>query len=212
MSKLFKSPGNQAPVDVCRRGSGSTGEKTGRSLCVLWGGATGSVRDRVTFASSARGRTGIPCSVAWGIPGNLAPSGEKFWLRGGPPATRRAGKTAPDVGAATSSGSGRRLLCATCGHRITSEGERISVLGSHEHRFFNPAGFLFHIGCFRNAPGCLTAGQPTTEFTWFPGFAWRHALCGGCSQHLGWCFTSAEASAFFGLVLNRLIEAEDGQA
>jgi len=106
--------------------------------------------------------------------------------------------------------SGRHLICAACSRRITRNSERISVADSHEHQFFNPAGFLFHIGCFRSAPGCFSTGQPTMEFTWFPGFAWRHALCDGCGQHLGWRFENSEANAFFGLVLSRLVEAEEG--
>jgi len=116
-----------------------------------------------------------------------------------------------EKGQATLDGSGRALRCAACGHRITTEGDRISVGASHEHRFFNPAGFLFQIGCFRNAPGCFNIGQPTTEFTWFPGFAWRHSLCEGCGQHLGWHFENGDGNTFFGLVLNRLIESEDSR-
>jgi len=116
-----------------------------------------------------------------------------------------------EMGQAVLAGSGRALLCAACGHRITTEGDRINVGASHEHRFFNPSGFLFQIGCFRNAPGCFNIGQPTTEFTWFRGFAWRHSLCEGCGQHLGWCFQDNDGNAFFGLVLNRLIATEDSR-
>jgi hypothetical protein len=86
---------------------------------------------------------------------------------------------------------------------VTSEDERIAVDGGHGHHVVNPHGFAFDIGCFREAAGCVTAGAPTFEFTWFPGYAWRHALCGGCGTHLGWCFAAA-ASGFFGLVLERL--------
>ena len=140
---------------------------------------------------------------------DLASALTEFWLRQGPTAGQPARKAAPDASQQTSSGSGRGLVCAACGHRITSERERISVLDSHEHRFFNPTGFLFHIGCFRNAPGCLAIGHPSTEFTWFPGFAWCHAMCDGCGQHLGWRFSDSEGNSFFALVLNRLVEAEE---
>src|SRR5690348_5321054 len=40
------------------------------------------------------------------------------------------------------------IVCATCGHAITRERERIRIHDAHEHRFMNPAGLLFHIGCF----------------------------------------------------------------
>jgi hypothetical protein len=140
---------------------------------------------------------------------DLASALKGFLLRQGPTGGQPARKAAPEASQKTSIGSGRTLVCAACGHRITSERERISVLDSHEHRFFNPAGFLFHIGCFRSAPGCCVVGHPTTEFTWFPGFAWCHAMCDRCGQHLGWRFSDSEANSFFGLVLNRLAEAEE---
>ncbi|HVO28258.1 MAG TPA: cereblon family protein [Candidatus Margulisiibacteriota bacterium] len=97
----------------------------------------------------------------------------------------------------------RRIVCASCGHAITTERQRIEMAGRHEHRCVNPDGVIFHIGCFRYAPGCVIRGVPTTEFTWFPGYAWSYALCDGCATLLGWYYQSNDA-AFFGLILNRL--------
>jgi hypothetical protein len=102
------------------------------------------------------------------------------------------------------------LLCAACGHAITSERERIAVKGRHDHHCVNPAGLIFHIGCFRDARGCRVRGAATTEFTWFPGFAWRYAVCAACGEHLGWRF-DAEADGFFGLVLDRLRSGAEGE-
>ena len=99
--------------------------------------------------------------------------------------------------------SEQAIVCAACGHEITSERERIRILESHEHRFMNPAGFLFRIGCFARADGCLPVGAPSEEYPWFPGYDWRIALCAGCGEHLGWLFHSGERS-FFGLCLDRL--------
>jgi hypothetical protein len=80
------------------------------------------------------------------------------------------------------------------------------VHGSHDHRFINPAGLLFHIGCFAEAIGCKIVGPDSLEYPWFPGFAWRYAMCASCGQHLGWHFRSQKKPAFFGLVLDRLIQ------
>lgn len=99
----------------------------------------------------------------------------------------------------------RRLLCRKCGHAITSRGRAIVSDGSHVHVFTNPAGLTFRIGCFSDAPGCLLAGEPTTEFTWFPGHAWSFALCAGCGAHLGWYYDSG-SGGFFGLILANLAE------
>ncbi len=100
--------------------------------------------------------------------------------------------------------AGRRIVCAACGFPITTERQRIEMNGRHAHRCVNPAGVIFDIGCFRRAPGCDTHGMPTTEFTWFPSFAWNYALCQGCSALLGWKYHGAGATAFFGLILDRL--------
>lgn len=100
---------------------------------------------------------------------------------------------------------GRRLLCARCGHPVTRQGERIDVEGAHEHRRANPAGYRFHFGCFRAAPGCASQGPGTIEYTWFAGYAWRIALCANCLEHLGWRFERGDDS-FYGLILERLAE------
>ena len=103
----------------------------------------------------------------------------------------------------------RRIICAACSYPITTERQRIEMNGGHEHRFVNPAGVVFHVGCFQQAPGCVAQGVPTTQFTWFPGFAWNYALCNACSTLLGWKYHGADAGPFFGLILNRLGTANE---
>lgn len=75
-----------------------------------------------------------------------------------------------------------RLFCAACRHPVTHQDERISVQGGHEHRFTNPHGISYHIGCFREAAGCTAAGEATMEFTWFSGYAWLIAYCANCTN------------------------------
>lgn len=100
----------------------------------------------------------------------------------------------------------RRLYCARCRRAITATDERISVNGQHEHSCVNPYGLRFHIACFRAAPGCAAVGGASAEHTWFPGYAWRVAVCAGCSAHLGWLY-HAGADAFYGLIMARLTAA-----
>jgi len=83
------------------------------------------------------------------------------------------------------------LRCAGCGHAITHRDEAISVSGGHEHTFVNPAGLVFTVRLFRHTPGCHFQGSPSSEFSWFPGYLWRLAFCGGCNRHLGWLFQGA---------------------
>ena len=95
------------------------------------------------------------------------------------------------------------ILCAHCGHPITRESARIVLQGSHDHERENPAGQMFHFGCFVVAPGCSVSGSPTNEHSWFPGYSWCFAACSQCGTHLGWQFESQDHN-FYGLILNRL--------
>ena len=100
------------------------------------------------------------------------------------------------------------LICAACGERITTLRERVEMSGGHAHTFTNPHGLTFDIGCFRSAPGCRPVGEATEAWTWFRGYAWRIAVCGGCGEHLGWGYEPASGDGssrgFFGLILDRL--------
>ena len=100
----------------------------------------------------------------------------------------------------------RAVCCINCGHQITRIGEKIRVEGEFSHRFTNPHGFMFLIGCFSSAPGCGTTGLPTGEFSWFPGYDWRFAYCRSCGIHLGWEYLNKGVRSFFGLILERLSE------
>jgi hypothetical protein len=94
--------------------------------------------------------------------------------------------------------------CAACGSRITHREQSIEVGGEHVHRYTNPAGVRYVIGCFHEAPGCTAVGEPTGEWTWFPPYRWQVAVCTECGLHLGWRYTATDE--FFGLILDRLIE------
>jgi hypothetical protein len=109
----------------------------------------------------------------------------------------------------------QNLYCFVCGQIITQAHQRIPVEGAHKHTFTNPGGYVFEIGCFRDAPGCEQAGEFTDFYSWFDGYRWRYAMCRGCRVHLGWVFESSEtgteqqAGSFFGLVLNRLLSSKE---
>lgn len=104
---------------------------------------------------------------------------------------------------------GRRLRCRRCGNPVSDERHRIRRGGSAWHRFTNPQGRVFEIGCYAAAPGCACQGPPSTEFSWFAGYAWRVALCAACGNHLGWRFEGRDP-VFFGLILDQLLDDGDG--
>ena len=95
------------------------------------------------------------------------------------------------------------LFCTACSHVIGHVNDRIEVNGSFEHSFTNPYGFRHRFGCHREAHGCAIAGEPQAADSWFPGFRWRLASCGGCGVHMGWLFEREDAH-FFGLILDRI--------
>ncbi|MCP5104608.1 MAG: hypothetical protein GY950_14575 [bacterium] len=99
------------------------------------------------------------------------------------------------------------IVCKNCSHIITSLDCKIEINGKHAHTFNNPAGVVYRIGCFSSAKGCFNFGEPTEEYTWFPGFAWCYANCLGCFAHLGWLFQSGEEQ-FYGLILTNLTIGE----
>ena len=103
--------------------------------------------------------------------------------------------------------TGGVLVCAGCLHAITTATARIEMAGSHSHTFSNPHGFVFHIACFGTAPGCEAGSDPSTEFSWFPGYSWQIAVCRGCGEHLGWLFAGGDTH-FHGLIVDRLAETE----
>jgi len=96
------------------------------------------------------------------------------------------------------------LCCRECKYPITHETDRIYINEQHQHVFANPHGFVYNIGCFRKAPGCIQFGEATDFFTWFPGYSWQIVICRHCAVLLGWFFQSKE-SWFWGLILDKLI-------
>ena len=96
------------------------------------------------------------------------------------------------------------ILCGFCQSAITDTTNQIAMNGAHSHIFANPHGYVFEIGCYKRATGCLTSLESSPEFSWFSGYLWKIALCRNCSNHLGWYFFS-NTSSFFGLIQENLI-------
>jgi len=117
----------------------------------------------------------------------------------GLPGTRSQARENPPLG----------IVCASCRAHVTTNAERIEVQGSHDHRFMNPGGFTYHLGCFATALGVVVVGPDSREYPWFSGHAWRYAHCGQCAIHLGWQFRGKGGTNFFGLILDRLHELDN---
>mmetsp|Transcript_97934 Transcript_97934/g.227093 ORF Transcript_97934/g.227093 Transcript_97934/m.227093 type:complete len:331 (-) Transcript_97934:77-1069(-) len=103
------------------------------------------------------------------------------------------------------------LVCEACHFPLVSEAELIeekfetwnkvtwayelSVLGkestwcysatnAHDNRFDVVRALPSALG-----RSIICRGQPTPEYSWFPGFSWSMAHCRQCGRHLGWGFS-----------------------
>ena len=52
--------------------------------------------------------------------------------------------------------------------------------------FVNPSGYVHDVMAIRHidAEKVMLLGRPSQEHSWFPGYAWTIANCGGCGSHL----------------------------
>ncbi|CAG2063332.1 unnamed protein product, partial [Timema podura] len=51
----------------------------------------------------------------------------------------------------------------------------------------NPLGIRFRVVTISKA-SCTGVDQWQSDFSWFPGYAWKFCLCTHCGHHLGWLF------------------------
>ena len=100
-----------------------------------------------------------------------------------------------------------RLVCASCGHLVTTVSEKIDVRGRHHHDF-PYFGAVVRLGCFRNAPGCVGIERISHGYSWFRGYSWQIQLCRNCYIQLGWKYMS-EDDSFYGLVFKMLSEEKE---
>lgn len=95
------------------------------------------------------------------------------------------------------------ILCRKCGNPITTSDCNIAVNEQYMHKFSNPEGVIYEIGCFSSADGCFIDGDPTLNHTWFEDFRWNYSFCSRCFTHLGWHYQRGD-ERFFGLILDHL--------
>jgi hypothetical protein len=129
------------------------------------------------------------------------------------PAPGAAPAGAPGADEVASAHRGDWVACAACRALVAYSHARLSVNGAHSHSFINPAGLIFRVSCFAAAPGVVSVGEASDDFTWFAGFAWRVALCRACGEHLGWSYHGL-GSGFVALIEDRIIDtrAPDGSS
>jgi hypothetical protein len=63
----------------------------------------------------------------------------------------------------------------------------------HLRQLHPSGGWRRHIGVERpsdcvQATGMEAQGDPTEEFSWFPGYSWEYLHCDCCGTHIGWLY------------------------
>ena len=84
------------------------------------------------------------------------------------------------------------LSCSSCSAPLSALASLVAMSDEGAGgAYCNPAGLVHDVltvgEVFPNA--VALEGEPSAEFSWFPGFAWTVAVCVRCRQHLGWQFT-----------------------
>jgi cereblon len=106
-----------------------------------------------------------------------------------------------------------RYVCRACRTPITDGSAVFGPGGAPAVQVFtNPEGRVCQVLTVTQARDLLLVGPATSEYTWFPGYAWRVALCGRCTTHLGWRYEALQGAApaiFYGLLLSELIEQRE---
>ncbi|XP_061407724.1 protein cereblon [Lethenteron reissneri] len=101
------------------------------------------------------------------------------------------------------------LCCRNCDMEITMRGEIFSLSQyGPMAAYVNPHGYVHETLTVHKASSLNLIGRPSTEYSWFPGYAWTIAQCRDCGSHMGWKFTATRKdmlpAKFWGLTRSAL--------
>lgn len=133
--------------------------------------------------------------------------GSVYALRQGAPPGQRSADEAPSDSRASEDPSPKRYTCAACRTPVAHIGDEIEADGRVRHTRANPHGYVHTFVTVARCENVVTMTPPSTDFSWFDGYAWRVLACARCGTHLGWRFESVAGAMppeFFGLLLNRI--------
>eukprot|EP00092_Neocalanus_flemingeri_P026199 GFUD01028396.1.p1 GENE.GFUD01028396.1~~GFUD01028396.1.p1 ORF type:complete len:501 (-),score=156.82 GFUD01028396.1:23-1525(-) len=85
----------------------------------------------------------------------------------------------------------RVLVCRRCSKQLGDQQNIFSMSKEGpQGAFVNPGGHVHETLTLYKAKNLRLVGQPSTEYSWFPGYAWTITECLGCWNHIGWKFTA----------------------
>ena len=104
----------------------------------------------------------------------------------------------------------RVFVCCNCNIFIGKQSDMFPMnKEGPQTAYCNSGGIIHETVTLYKAQGlALSRGGPTSEYSWFPGYAWTIVTCEGCGIHMGWRFTAENNSlrpkAFWGLTRKNL--------
>ncbi|GBM26111.1 Protein cereblon [Araneus ventricosus] len=85
------------------------------------------------------------------------------------------------------------LTCRDCQSIIANREDIFSMsLQGPQGTYVNPNGYVHEAITVYKAKGLRLTGRPSTEQSWFPGYAWTIVECEVCTSHMGWRFTAVD--------------------
>lgn len=101
------------------------------------------------------------------------------------------------------------LRCKNCRTHIGNKSDVFSMsLDGPMAAYVNPGGYVHETLTLYKAQNLNLLGRPSTENSWFPGFAWTILQCRSCAHHMGWKFTAVKKKykpqKFWGLTRSAL--------
>lgn len=112
------------------------------------------------------------------------------------------------------------LCCRNCGETLAQNSDIFSMSREGpQGAYVNPGGYVHETLTLYKVKNVLYTGQPSTEYSWFPGYAWQICQCSYCDSHLGWRFTASSSKKlhpkkFYGISRRSIrpkLEMEDSQ-
>ncbi|PIK49821.1 hypothetical protein BSL78_13323 [Apostichopus japonicus] len=101
------------------------------------------------------------------------------------------------------------LRCKNCQTHIGNKNDVFSMsLDGPMAAYVNPGGYIHETITLYKAQNLNLLGRPSTDNSWFPGFAWTILQCRSCASHMGWKFTAVKKKykpqKFWGLTRSAL--------
>lgn len=101
------------------------------------------------------------------------------------------------------------LCCTRCKAKICHKEDIFSMsVSGCQATYVNPAGCVHETLTVLKAESLSLNGRPSTEFSWFPGYAWTVCSCSHCDVHIGWRFTATnkklQPEVFYGISRSNL--------